>query len=115
MPAERKVLPTLTLLGVVLAPLLAASLFWAFYRYHTLSADPAKAVTGAQSSTSPSKSQQTAPVDAELSNAERAIMFSSAALESLSMLTSVDPNPVTSFRELIALPPISPPESRRPR
>ena len=108
MPAERKDLPTLTLLGVVLAPLLAASLFWAFYRYHTLSAHPAEAVAGAQSSASSSNSQQTAPVDEELSNAERAIMFSSAALESLSMLTPVDPNPVTSFRELIALPPIAP-------
>jgi hypothetical protein len=108
MPAERKVIPTLMLLGVVLAPLLVASLFWAFYRYHTSSAHPAKAMTGAQSSASPSKSQQTASIDEELSNAERAIMFSSAPLESLSMMTPVDPDPVGSFRELIALPPIAP-------
>jgi len=99
------------LLGVVLAPLLVASLLWAFYRYHTSSAHLAKAVAGAQSLGSSSKSQQTTPVDAEVSNAERAIMFSSAALESLSIMTPVDPNPVTSFRELIAWPPISPPES----
>ena len=111
MPAERKVLPALMLLGVVLAPLLVASLLWAFYRYHTSSVHLAKAVTGAQSSASPSKSQQAASIDEELSHAERAIMFSSAALESLSMMTSVDPNPVTSFRELVALPPITPPES----
>ena len=32
---ERKSLPTLMLLAVVLAPLLVASLFWAFYRYHS--------------------------------------------------------------------------------
>jgi hypothetical protein len=111
MPADRKDLPTLTLLGVVLAPLLVASLFWTFYRYHALSANPAKAVARAQSSASSAKSQPTAPVDEELGNAERAIMFSSAALESMSMMTRIDPNPVTSFRELVALPPITPPES----
>src|SRR6478735_5441208 len=105
MPAERKVLPPRMLLGVVLAPLLVASLLWAFYRYHTSSAHLAKAVAGAQSLGSSSKSQQTTPVDAGVSNAERAIMFSSAALESLSIMTPVDPNPVASFRERIALPP----------
>ena len=91
MSAERKFLPTLMRLAVVLAPLLVASLFWA-YRYHTSSARPAKAVTGAQSSASPSKSQQTAPIDEELSNAERAITFSIAPLTSLSaMMTPADP------------------------
>ena len=104
MPAERKPLPTLILLAVVLAPLLVASLFWAFYRYHTSSA--AKGVIAAQSSASPSKSQQTAAIDERLSNAERAIMFSIAPLTSLSaMVTPVDPDPVASFRQLIALPP----------
>ena len=99
---ERKSLPTLMLLAVVLAPLLVASLFWAFYRYHISSA--AKGVTAAQSSASPS--QQTAPIDERLSNAERAIMFSIAPLTSLSaMMTPVDPDPVASFRQLIALPP----------
>ena len=98
---ERKSLPTLMLLAVVLAPLLVASLFWAFYRYHISSA--AKGVTAAQSSAS---SQQTAPIDERLSNAERAIMFSIAPLTSLSaMMTPVDPDPVASFRQLIALPP----------
>ena len=101
---ERKSLPTPMLLAVVLAPLLVASLFWASYRYHISSA--AKGVTAAQSSASPSKSQQTAPIDERLSNAERAIMFSIAPLTSLSaMMTPVDPDPVASFRELIALPP----------
>ena len=41
MSAERKFLPTLMRLAVVLAPLLIASLFWA-YRYHASSARPAK-------------------------------------------------------------------------
>jgi hypothetical protein len=106
MPAERKLLPPLILLAVVLVPLLVASLFWAFYRYHTSSAAPAKEVTAAQSSSSPSKSQQTALIDETLSNAERAIMFSMAPLTSLSaVITPVDPDPVASFRQLIALPP----------
>ena len=102
---ERKSLPTPMLLAVVLAPLLVASLFWAFYRYQVSSA--AKGVTAAQSSASPSKSQQTAPIDERLSNAERAIMFSIAPLTSLSamVMTPVDPDPVASFRQLIALPP----------
>jgi hypothetical protein len=105
MPAERKFLPPLILLAVVLVPLLVASLFWAFYRYHTSSAAPAKEVTAAQSSSSPSKSQH-ALIDETLSNAERAIMFSMAPLTSLSaVITPVDPDPVASFRQLIALPP----------
>jgi hypothetical protein len=105
MPLEQKSLPILIRLAVVLAPLLVASLFWAFYRYHISSA--AKGVTAAQSSASPSKSQQTAPFDERLSNAERAIMFSIAPLTSLSamVMTPVDPDPVASFRQLIAVPP----------
>jgi hypothetical protein len=106
MPAERKFLPPLILLAVVLAPLLIASLFWGLYRYHTSSAAPAKAVTADESSASPSKSQQNAAIDETLSNAERAIMFSMAPLTSLSaMVTPVDPDPVASFRQLTALPP----------
>src|SRR4029453_12742152 len=106
MPAERKFLPPLILLAVVLVPLLVASLFWAFYRYHTSSAAPAKEVTAAQSSSATSNSQQTALIDETLSNAERAIMFSMAPLTSLSaVITPVDPDPVASFRQLIALPP----------
>ena len=106
MPAERKFfLSTLLRLAAVLAPLLVASLFWALYRYHTSSAAPAKGVTTAQSSASPSKSQQTAPIHELLSNAERAIMFSIAPLTSLSaIITPVDPDPIASFRQLIALP-----------
>jgi hypothetical protein len=106
MPAERKFLPPLILLAVVLAPLLLASLFWGLYRYHTSSAARAKAVSADQSSASPSKSQQNAAIDETLSNAERAIMFSMAPLTSLSaVVTPIDPDPVASFRQLIALPP----------
>jgi hypothetical protein len=106
MLAERKILPRLMLLGVVLAPLLVASLFWVFYRYHTSSAHPAKALTGAQASASPSKPQQTAPVGEELSNAERAIMLSNAPPKPQSAtMAPVDPDPVASFRERVALPP----------
>jgi hypothetical protein len=110
---ERKSLPILMLLAVVLVPLLVAALFWAFYRYQVSSA--AKGVTAAQSSASPSKSQQTAPIDERLSNAERAIMFSIAPLTSLSamVMTPVDPDPVASFRQLIALPPGSSREAPR--
>src|SRR5262245_18704818 len=102
---ERKSLPTLILLAVVLAPLLVASLFWGLYRHQTSSAAPAKAVTSDQSPSSP-KSQQIAAIDETLSNAGRAIMFSMAPLTSLSaVITPVDPDPVASFRQLIALPP----------
>ena len=105
MQTGAKSLTTLIRLAVVLVPLLVAALFWAFYRYQVSSA--AKGVTAAQSSASPSKSQQTAPIDERLSNAERAIMFSIAPLTSLSamVMTPVDPDPVASFRQLIALPP----------
>jgi hypothetical protein len=106
MPVARKFLPPLILLAVVLAPLLVASLFWGLYRYHTSSAAPAKGMSAAQSISSPSKFQQSAAIDERLSNAERAIMFSVAPLTSLSaMVTPVDPDPVASFRQLIALPP----------
>jgi hypothetical protein len=96
MPAERKVLPTLMRLGVVLVPLLVASLFWAFYRHHTSGPHPAKAVAAAQSPASPSKSRQTAHIDAD----------SIAPAESPSAtMTPVDSDPVASFRERTALPP----------
>jgi hypothetical protein len=100
------------LLSVALAPLLVASLFWAFYRYHHSSADPAKALTGAQSSALPSKSEQTASIDEKLSSAESAMMFSSAPLDSVpATMTPVNPDPIRSFRELIALPPVAPLDS----
>jgi hypothetical protein len=110
MPAERKSLPNVIRIAIVLAPLLVASLFWASYRNHASSADPAKAVTAAQSSTSSSMSQETAHIESSgsegLSNAQSAIMFSIAPLTSLSAMTPpVDPDPVASFRQLIALPP----------
>jgi hypothetical protein len=114
MPAGAKVLPILIRLAVVLAPLLVASLFWAFYRYHVSSAAPVEGVTTAQSSASPSQPQQAAAIDERLSNAERAIMFSIAPLTSLSaVVTPVDPDPVASFRQLIALPPGSSREAPR--
>ena len=103
MQTGAKSLPTLIRLAVVLVPLLVAALFWSFYRYHISSA--AKGVTAAQSSASPSTSQPTAPIDERLSNAERAIMFSSAPLTSLpAMMAPIDRDPVASFRQLIALP-----------
>src|SRR5215813_11977022 len=79
-------------------------------RNHASSADPAKAVTAVRSSTSSSVSQGTAYIDSSgsegLSNAQNAIMFSIAPLTSLSAMTPpVDPDPVASFRQLIALPP----------
>ena len=106
----RKFLSTGGRLAVILASLLVASLFWASYRNYPSSADPAKAVTSALSSTSSSMSQETAHIDASgsegLSNAQSAIMFSIAPLTSLSAMTPpVDPDPVTSFRDLIAVPP----------
>ena len=110
MPAERTFLLTVTRLAVVLVPLLGVALFWASYRNHTPSAAPAKAVPAARSPTSSSASQQTAHIGSsgaeELSNAQSAIMFSIAPLTALSaMTTPVDPDPVASLRQLIALPP----------
>jgi hypothetical protein len=109
MPAEQKLLPTVIRIAIVLAPLLVASLFWASNRNHASSADPAKAVTAVQSSTSSSVPQGTAYVDSSgsegLSNAQHAIMFSIAPLTSLSAMTPpVDPDAVASFRQLIVLP-----------
>jgi hypothetical protein len=105
----RKFLSTAGRLAIILAPLLVACLFWAAYRNYPWSADPAKAVTAVRSSTSSSMSQETANIDASgsdgLSNAQSAIMFSIAPLTSLSAVTpSVDPDPVTGFRDLIAVP-----------
>jgi len=110
MPAERKLLPTVIRLAIVLAPLVVVSVFWASYRNRASSADPAKAVTASRSSTSSSMSQETAHMDSSgsvgLGNAQSAIMFSIAPLTSLSaMMPQVDPDPVASFRQLIALPP----------
>jgi hypothetical protein len=99
MLGERKFLSTASRLAVILAPLLVASLFWASYRNHASSADPAKAVTAVPSSTSPSMSQETAHIDSSgsegLSHAQSAIMFSIAPLTSLPAMTPpVDPDPV---------------------
>jgi hypothetical protein len=108
MPGERKHLLTLIGFAVILAPILVGYLFWAAYRYHASSAAPSKPVTAARSSTSPSIA--TVPIGAPggkgLSDAQSAIMFSIAPLTSLSAITMpVDPDPVASFRQLIALPP----------
>src|SRR5215831_6754388 len=103
MLGERKLLSAASCLAVILAPLLVASLFWASYRNHASSADPAEAVTAVRSSTSALMSQETAHIDSSgsegLNNAQRAIMFSIAPLTS-----PVDPDPVASFRGLIAVP-----------
>jgi hypothetical protein len=80
MLGERKFLSTACRLAVILAPLLVASLFWASYRNHVSSPDPAKAVTAVRSSAPSSMSQETAHIDSfgneGLSNAQSAIMFS---------------------------------------
>jgi hypothetical protein len=109
MLGERKFRPSLSHLAVILASLLVASLVWTSYRNHASSADPAKAVT-AGSSTPSSMSQETAHIVSSgsegLSNAQSAIMFFIAPLTSLSVMTTpVDPDPVTSFRNLLAVPP----------
>ena len=105
MPGERNHLLTLIGFAVILAPILVGYLFWAAYRYHASSAAPSKPVTAARSSTSPSIA--TVPIGAPGgSDAQSAIMFSIAQLTSLSAITMpVDPDPVASFRQLIALPP----------
>jgi len=110
MLGERKFLSTASRLAVILAPLLVASLLWASYRNHASSADPAKAVTAVRSSTPSSMSRETAHIDSSgsegLSNAQSAIMFSIAPLTSLPAMTPpVDPDPVASFRDLVAVPP----------
>ena len=110
MLGERKFLSTASRLAVILAPLLVASLLWASYRNRGSSADPAKPVTAARSSTSSSMSRETAHIDSSgsegLSNAQSAIMFSIAPLTSLPAMTPpVDPDPVASFRDLVAVPP----------
>src|SRR5262245_53657124 len=116
MPGERKLLVIVIRLAIVLAPLVVASVFWASYRNRASSADPNKAVTAARSSTSSSKSQETAHTDSSgsegLSNAHSTIMFSSARLPSLSALTpQAVPDPVASVRQLIALPRDTAPEA----
>ena len=110
MLGERKFLSTASRLAVILGPLLVASLLWASYRNRGSSADPAKPVTAARSSTSSSMSRETAHIDSSgsegLSNAQSAIMFSIAPLTSLPAMTPpVDPDPVASFRDLVAVPP----------
>src|SRR5262245_22467054 len=110
MPAERKLVPSVIRIAIVLAPLFVASLFWASYRNQASSADSANAVTAVRSLTSSSVFQGTAYVDTSgsegLSNAQNAIMFSIAPVMLLSAMTPpVDTDPVASFRQLIALPP----------
>jgi len=110
MLGERKLLSIASCLAVILASLLVATLFWTSYRNDVSSANPAKAVTAVQSSTSALMSQETAHIDAPgsegLSNAQSAIMFSIAPLTSLSAMTPpVDPDPVASVRDFVAVPP----------
>jgi hypothetical protein len=106
MLGQRKFLSTAGRLTVILVPLFVASFFWASYRYPS-SADPGISATPAPPSTPSSMSQETAHIDASgsegSSNAQSAIMFSIAPLTSLS--PPVDPDPVTGFRDLIAVPP----------
>jgi hypothetical protein len=108
MPAERKLVPSVIRIAIVLAPLFVASLFWASYRNQASSADSANAVTAVRSSTPSSMSQKTTHIDSSgsegLSNAQSAIVFSIAPLTS-AMTPPVEADPAASFRQLIALPP----------
>ena len=110
MPAERKFLPTVIRLAVVLVPLLG--------RLAVLGVLPQSCFVGCSDQSRDCGSVVNivinVPTDCshrfvwreELSNAQSAIMFSIAPLTSLSaMTTPVDPDPVASFRQLIALPP----------
>jgi hypothetical protein len=92
MLAERRFSPiAISIAGVLGALLLFASLFWASHRHRASSADPAKTVSAARSSTSSSKSRETAHID-------------SSSGEDLAVTTPVDPDTVASYRQLRALP-----------
>jgi hypothetical protein len=106
MPGERTPFQHLIRLAIILAPLLIGCLSWVSYRHFVPSAGQSKA---AAASTSSAKSLETAHIDApagEVSrDAQSAVTFSVAPLRSLSLMTTpVDPDPVASFRQLIALP-----------
>jgi len=107
MPGERTPFQNLVRLAIILAPLLVGCLSWASYRHFVASAGQSKA---AIASTLSAKSLGTAPIDAPtgetLKDAQSAATFSVAPLRSLPLVTTpVDPDPVASFRQLIALPP----------
>ena len=107
MLAERRLSPiAISIAGVVAALMLFASLFWATYRHRASWAAPAKTMSAARSSTSSSMSREAAHIDSsrgeDLSNAQRAIVFSSAPLTSLSaMTTPVGPDPDASYRQAL--------------
>jgi len=92
MLAERRFSPiAISIAGVLAALLLFASLFWASYRHPASWAAPAKTVSAARSSTSSSMSRETAHID-------------SSSGEDLARTAPVDPDPVASYRQLLALP-----------
>jgi hypothetical protein len=106
---ERKSVPALIRLAVIVAPLLVAGLVWGSYRNHA-SSGAAKSATAARSVISSSMPQETAHLGSSgsegFNNAQSAVMFSVAPLASLPIMTTpVDPDPVATFRHLIALPP----------
>ena len=107
MTGERTPIRNLIRLALTLGPLLIGCLSWVSYRHFVPSAGQSKV---AIASTSSSKSLETAPIDApaseRLRDAQSAVTSSVAPLRSLSLMTApVDSDPVTSFRQLIALPP----------
>src|SRR5215472_16516286 len=92
MLAQRRFSPiAISIAGVLAALLLFASLFWASYRHRASSAAPAKIVSAARSSTSSSMSRETAHID-------------SSSGEDLAMTAPVDPDPIASYRQLLASP-----------
>jgi hypothetical protein len=108
MPGERTPFQHLIRLAIILAPLLIGCLSWVSYRHFVPSAGQSTAAMASRSA-SAAKSLQTAHIDASTSevsrDAQSAVPFSVAPLRSLSLITTpVDPDPVASFRQLIALP-----------
>jgi hypothetical protein len=107
MPGERTPFQNQIRLAIILAPLMFGCLSWVSYRHFATLAAQLKVV---MASTSSAKSLETAHIDAPaneiLRDAQSAVTFSIAPLRSSSLMaTPIDPDPVASFRQLIALPP----------
>src|SRR5262249_61935988 len=107
MPGERTPFQHLIRLAIILAPLLIGCLSWVSYRHFAPSAGQSKAAAASTlSATSLESAHIDAPSNEVARDAQSAITFSVAPLRSLSLITMpVDPDPVASFRLLIAFPP----------
>ena len=107
MPGERTPFQHLIRLAIILAPLLIGCLSWVSYRHFVPSAGQSKAAAASTlSATSLESAHIDAPSNEVAREAQSAVTFSVAPLRSLSLMTTpIDPDPVASFRQLIALPP----------